>query len=351
MILRLKFASRWLRQSLVAALCCLVAATAAAALPAPLAAKHRSMPGMLARTWEAAPQAQTRFHLLTRPESVYQSQAEQPTAAARPTVQAARMVVLGDSVSAGVGASTPFLSYASLLYRNENRTYPHDQGADLRSVLGADLQYINVAHSGDTTEMVVDNQLPRLHADPQEDPASLGTQPLHGHTVVVMTIGGNDVRRQLGPGGDPAGTAYEDALENLRRIVAYFGDTQRFVDGATVYLGSVYDITDGSDSAHLCLVGLRFTGVSEAMKKWHTGYTALAQELNAAPGAHPTVVPIDVYGAFLGHGFHYADTDNAHFDPHDPTLWMNEQDCIHPNNRGHHELRRLFFRAITGRSI
>ena len=33
-------------------------------------------------------------------------------------------------------------------------------------------------------------------------------------------------------------------------------------------------------------------------------------------------------------------------DRDDATGWFS--DCIHPNDRGHHELRRLFFEAIDG---
>jgi len=35
-----------------------------------------------------------------------------------------------------------------------------------------------------------------------------------------------------------------------------------------------------------------------------------------------------------------------YYDATDPTVWFS--DCVHPNDRGHQELRRVFFEAISG---
>ena len=59
---------------------------------------------------------------------------------------------------------------------------------------------------------------------------------------------------------------------------------------------------------------------------------------------------VDMHGHFLGHGLNYDMTDNAEYDAADPTLWF-ESDCIHPNERGHHELRRVFFGAMAGEPV
>jgi len=56
---------------------------------------------------------------------------------------------------------------------------------------------------------------------------------------------------------------------------------------------------------------------------------------------------LDLRGHFLGHGYHAEDPTVPSYDPEDPTLWF-APDCIHPNDRGHHEVRRLFHAAITG---
>ena len=43
----------------------------------------------------------------------------------------------------------------------------------------------------------------------------------------------------------------------------------------------------------------------------------------------------------LGHGFHATSETLESYDANDATEWF-DNDCIHPNDRGHHELRRLF---------
>src|SRR4051812_49136348 len=75
------------------------------------------------------------------------------------------VVVLGDSISEGLGASSRPLSYAALLLRNEDAAYPEDRGEDLAHLFGAAVRYVNVAHSGDRTREVLEAQLPRLTAD------------------------------------------------------------------------------------------------------------------------------------------------------------------------------------------
>jgi hypothetical protein len=56
---------------------------------------------------------------------------------------------------------------------------------------------------------------------------------------------------------------------------------------------------------------------------------------------------LDLRGHFLGHGFYSEASGSAAYDADDPTQWF-DRDCIHPNDRGHHELRRLVHAAITG---
>ena len=53
---------------------------------------------------------------------------------------------------------------------------------------------------------------------------------------------------------------------------------------------------------------------------------------------------IDMLGHFHGHGHNYDHTENPYYDAADPTGWF--ADCIHANDRGHHEIRRLFYEAM-----
>ena len=53
---------------------------------------------------------------------------------------------------------------------------------------------------------------------------------------------------------------------------------------------------------------------------------------------------VDTYDHFAGHGYFFDDEDGPAYDADDPTGWL--ADCESPNNRGHHELRRLFFATM-----
>jgi lysophospholipase L1-like esterase len=158
-----------------------------------------------------------------------------------------------------------------------------------------------------------------------------------GHTIVVMTIGGNDFASSV-LGGDPAGAPLDAAMANLREIVAYLQNPANFPDGTSIFITTVYDPTDGQDQASACFLGFQVPGVAAALDVWRQRYLELGAELGFAV--------VDSIGHFRGHGWHATETANPYYHSADPTLWFS--DCVHPNDRGHHELRQLFFEAIAG---
>lgn len=247
-----------------------------------------------------------------------------------PATPPARLIVLGDSVSEGLGATQPSLSYAALLYRNDATAYPDDAGRDLAHLNPA-LTYINVAVAGDDTATLRDTQLPQVSA--------ALTYPVRGPTTVVVTIGGNDLKNQIRPGAVASGETLQAALANLRVMVGFFRDAHRFPDGVAIYLSDLFDLTDGMDTAHNCVDGLVLPGFSAAVNDWNRAYAALGRE------QHITVVPIAQ--AFQGHAFNYSNRLGRHYNRKDPTLWISSRDCLHPNNRGHRELRDGFWKAIN----
>ena len=233
-----------------------------------------------------------------------------------------RLVILGDSISDGDGASDPSRSYAALLFKNDDTSYPEDSELDLTSAYADDFgPVVDVALGGATTGSVAERQLPKVS---RALPA-----PVSGHVVAVMTIGGNDFMRMLFLQQDPNGPGLERVLDNLRRIAAYFSDRERFPDGASLYIANVYDPSDGQDHIVECYNGLSVPGSAAAVRNWDTAYRALGDEL----GFHV----VDTLDPFFGHGF------NNHAEG-DPELWY--ADCAHPNDLGHRVLRRLFFEAM-----
>lgn len=249
-----------------------------------------------------------------------------------PAPAAARYVTFGDSITAGYGVQNQDNTYRELLLRNNDRSYPDDAGLDLATTYGA-LEDLDVSFNGATTDDVVQYQLPAI-----EDAWG---PVVDGPVLVAGTIGGNDLMAVLFSLGDiDAGVA--TILDNLRTIGAFFGDEQRFPDGAYLAITNVYEPTDGEGQAAECFYGLDLSSFIEDFDGLNASSRALAEEQGWAW--------VDLRGHFLGHGFNHDDAGADAYDADDPTLWF-QDDCIHPNVRGHHELRRLFRSAFDAEPL
>ena len=241
---------------------------------------------------------------------------------------AARLVVLGDSISAGGGATAPSRPYFTLLRQNHDGAWPEESGNDLVSRFGGSVPLINVAQGGATTADLA-GQLEGLE-DRVDTPAS-------GHTIVVLTIGGNDLQDAIVRAQAPDGPVLDRAVERLAELSDWFDET-RFPDGVSIYVAAVYDPSDGVAQIPGCFFGVSLPGFVEALDVWRERYIALGRERGFAV--------VDALGHFQGHGHHHDDPENPYHDAEDPTGWFD--DCIHPNDRGHSEIRRLFLEAIDG---
>jgi lysophospholipase L1-like esterase len=97
------------------------------------------------------------------------------------------LVIIGDSVSQGVGASKPEYSFVGLLT------------TQLEKATGSTVRVINLSRSGATTRDALDVQVPRLANIPQAD-------------LVVLEIGANDMRNY---NSDAFARNYEQLLQAL----------------------------------------------------------------------------------------------------------------------------------------
>ena len=169
-----------------------------------------------------------------------------------------------------------------------------------------------------------------------------------GDTIVVLTVGGNDyqlVMFEMLLTGNPSALADEteaEVLGNLAEVVSYFDDGKYFPDGAHLYLANVYDPTDDKGRASGCFFSVDFSSI------WP--YFRDANEAIRDFAVDRGVAMIDMNGHFLGHGWNYDDPSLPVYHADDPSVWFS-RDCIHPNNDGHHQIRRLFHAAIDGTSL
>lgn len=112
-------------------------------------------------------------------------------------------------------------------------------------------EVVDVSMGGATTGSLVSGQLPQLST-------ALGTT-VSGETIAVITIGGNDMQTAIPLvvfGGDAAAeNAISSVTSNLHTMIDYFQDSDRFPDGAYLYLANIYEPTDGTGYVSDCFWG------------------------------------------------------------------------------------------------
>lgn len=247
-----------------------------------------------------------------------------------PATDPVRILFFGDSITRGYGIDNDANTYTALLDLNNDNKWPDFAGDDLRARYG-EIEIIDVSEDGATTSTVLSRQLPNAAA-------ALG-DVAPGQTLVVGTVGGNDLLDILLTGEVEEGL--QTVIDNLQAITDFFLDDARFPDGVYLAIGNVYDPTDGVGQVDEC-----FFGVS--LQPFIDDFDHLAAE-SRAMAERDAWAWVDLRGHFRGHGFRY-DEEGSWTDPDDPTLWF-QDDCIHPNVRGHHEIRRLFLSALDAEPL
>jgi lysophospholipase L1-like esterase len=246
-----------------------------------------------------------------------------PPTAPLPSVE--RVVFLGDSITAGFGIDNPANTYPSLLVENADARWPEFAGDDLTTRYGAP-EVIDVSQSGAEVPNVLEQQIPALDA-------ALAADGNAGPTLVFVTIGGNDL---LGALPNIAGLA-DQIAGDIEDMALELTDPGRFPDGSLLLVTNIYEPTDGEGQADECFLGLDVSALEPVLDETNGNTRALAEELGFAW--------VDLRGHFTGHGWNHDDESIAAYHPDDPSRWL-QSDCIHPNARGHHEIRRLFLAAV-----
>lgn len=232
-------------------------------------------------------------------------------------------VVLGDSIS-DHGGESPF--FYDLLAQNDDAVHPTWAGKDLKTKYGAGLAVVSNAKGG---------------AVSKDLPAQVSALPatLTGPVVVTITIGGNDMQKYVADilqGQDEGDRA--KFKENLDAAVGELLTPGRFGEGVEVHVfeANIYDPTDGvgdfkDQKCPFPLSLLPTTPTDEFFANWN----AVVSDSVPALGGHVEAM----HERFYGHGLAQGDES-----------WY-VGDCIHPSRRGHHEIRSMFWTAITGEVI
>lgn len=254
------------------------------------------------------------------------------------TDQKVLVLGLGDSVTRGLGAKSPARSYFNRVVQNPKNDFADIDGACLSTVIPS-LANVNLAVSGSTSldhEEVIKNGLPDV------DESTFG--------LVMMTTGGNDLIHSYGRMPPREGAMYGATLEEAKPWIASFSRrldqmivsiTSHFPGGCEIYLGDIYDPTDGVGDA-----------ASIFLPPWDDGLAIHArynQAINEIADLHSNVHVVPMHKTFLGHGSHCRQIWRSSYDAGDPHYWFytNIED---PNDRGYDAIRRLFLNAIVSNS-
>lgn len=241
---------------------------------------------------------------------------------------------VGDSVTAGLGASRPDLSYFHRLAHNPPDEFADMRGRCLAAVL-PNLQTKNIALSGSNSIQ----HLQRIEELPVQNADLLG--------VIVMTTGGNDLIHWYGRRPPREGAMYGATFEQARPWVASFQKRlhtmiellqSKFPGGCHIFLGDIYDPTDGVGDAP-----------SVFLPRWPDGVTihaAYNTAIHRCADQYSFVHLVPIYKTFLGHGSHCTQFWRLHYRADDPHYWFyyNIED---PNDRGYDALRRIFLLEIA----
>jgi hypothetical protein len=239
------------------------------------------------------------------------------------------LLIFGDSISTGVGSEAGN-SYFNLLQENDGAAYPNHEDFDFESAFPTVTNVVSVAESGAQTGDLA-GQIAAA-----EDALGVPSGP----TLVIGTIGGNDLVSIMF--GQDRETVADRMASNIEALVDWVQDPAQFPDGGYLYIANVYDPSDGVGQADGCFVGIPTTEAVLGLQDANSRTRAMAEERGFAM--------VDMHGHFMGHGHNFDDSSIEAYDAADPTLWF-ASDCIHPNQRGHHELRRVFFGAIANEPV
>ena len=248
------------------------------------------------------------------------------------------LVGIGDSITAGLGASSQRLTFFNRLLHNPPDEFDDMTDKSLLTVL-PNLTSKNLAMSGSDSSQ---------HLQMIEE--SLSSKPDDVFGIVVMTTGGNDLIHSYGKSLPRECAMYGASLEQARPWIESFRQrlskmldliTERFPGGCEIYLANIYDPTDGVGDAPSIYLPHWRDGLAI-----HAAYNSVIVE---ATEARENVHLVPIYEAFLGHGSHCRQFWRTTYNWKDPNYWYysNVED---PNDRGYDAIRRSFLNVIVNNS-
>ncbi len=263
-----------------------------------------------------------------------------------------RVVFVGDSVTVGTPPN-PTADY----FRNRLAERLSDRfGLARPDLLWREVDLINgaglVRESGDfancgrygarTDDLLRDGELMSACVPPETRDR---------RTLIVMTIGGNDVSSITQDGIE--GASVEDLWAETEEFVGLLRDAMRWVrepgrfpNGVYVIFANMFEFTDGTGDLSACPAA----GAAGFAEEWDdpsllADMVVWANEQYMSIAVEYGVDMIFMLEHFCGHGFNFDDPAAPCYRGPDAELWF-DLTCIHPNSIGHRAITDMFEAVI-----
>jgi hypothetical protein len=175
---------------------------------------------------------------------------------------------------------------------------------------------------------------------------------LSKRTLVVMTMGGNDIASLTkdatnGVAQDQLWAQTMDFVQKQRDAVKWFYEPGRFPNGVFVVFANMYEFTDGTGNVQSCDVSalagfdkpLPQPDVLAEMVVWaNEQYLSIAVETGSDM--------IFMLEDFCGHGFEHDNPAAPCYRGPGTEVWF-DLTCIHPNPTGHDHIKDMFMAVVN----
>lgn len=239
-----------------------------------------------------------------------------------------KLVFFGDSVTQGTFPSRPEQYFRTLV----------TQG--VRERFGEDVVVENYAKFGARTDDLLTAEQGQFRlAFPDVEPLT---------TLVVFTIGGNDVFRWAedfgrGKPQEDIDAMVERAITDLRNAMDWLMEPGRFPNGVYVIFSNAYEFTDGTGDVTACglasTIGLRepWPEGRGPLRRFAEAYMEIAVETQTDM--------VFLLESFCGHGLLAADETGPCYLGPETEVWF-DVSCIHPNPAGHQQIADMVLAVV-----
>ncbi|MBK6687186.1 MAG: hypothetical protein IPG45_22140 [Deltaproteobacteria bacterium] len=267
-----------------------------------------------------------------------------------------RVVFLGDSVTVGTPPTPSDQYYRSRLAERLATHFglmpPSDVWERASLVNGTALvqssgDFASCAKWGARTDDLIEDNSQMLDCFPESE--------RHKRTLVVMTIGGNDIAAITKAGAPSGGKTYveveamtQEFVQKLRDAVHWLKDDPTlFPNGVDVIFSNMYEFTDATGDVTSCPAA----GLAGFDEPWsnpqdleHLVVWANEQFMQIAVETQTDLIMMLEH--FCGHGYHNDDPNGRCYRGTNTERWF-DLSCIHPNPAGHQVIADMFMAVVV----